>query len=287
MPYTVAVSFDRFYEKINLAGNHRETANTRRDDIVATLGKSFDILDSFSTGSIPKYTALKQHADLDVMVVLHYGKHIQNKTPTQVLHSIRDALAEWRTGARRNGQAVTLHYKTWPNVDIVPVSKTLNTDGSVSHYNVPDSNTDTWIKSRPKSFASAIEAKSVECGSKFRRIIKMIKHWNRFHGDFLSSYHIEVLAIKVFSGHMSDMSWNIFKFFLEARELLATFLWYDTGFADDYLSWTDRQEVLKRFDKAIEKSRMAWFYTFIPNDDHKAGIELWQQIFGNEFPNYG
>jgi hypothetical protein len=287
MPYTVAVSFDRFYENINLAGKHRETANTRLDDIVATLSKSFDILEAFSTGSIPKYTALKHHADLDVMVVLHYGKHIQNKTPTQVLQFIRDSLSQWRTGARRNGQAVTLHYKTWPNVDIVPVCEVTHADGSFSHYNVPDSNTDSWIKSRPKSFASAIEAKSVECGKYFRRIIKMIKHWNRFHGDFLSSYHIEVLAMKVFSGYLVDMSWDIFQFFVEARKLLVSFLWHDTGFVDDYLSWNDRQEVLKRFDKAIEKSRMAWYKTCGSNYDDKGAIELWQQLFGKEFPNYG
>jgi len=287
MPYTVAVSFDQFYKKINLAGNHRDTANTRRDDIVAKLSKSFDILESFSTGSIPKYTALKQHADLDVMIVLHHGKHTKDKSPTQVLQSVRDALAEWRTGVRRNGQAVTLHYKTWPNVDIVPVFRTTNEDGTVSHYNVPDSNTDVWIKSRPKPFASVIEAKSVECGGNFRQIIKMIKHWNRFHGDFLNSYHIEVLAIKVFKGYLGDMPWNVFQFFVEARKLLGSILWYDTGFADDYLSWSDRQEVLKRFDRAIEKSRMAWFNTCMPNDDHKTAIELWQQIFGNDFPNYG
>lgn len=287
MPYTVAVSFDRFYENINLAGDHREKANTRRDDIVATLSKSFDILDAFSTGSIPKYTALKQHADLDVMVVLHYGKHIKGKTPTQVLQSIRDALAEWRTGVRRNGQAVTLHYQTWPNVDVVPVSKTTNQDGEVLHYNVPNSNTNSWIESRPKSFSSAIEAKSAECGSNFRRIIKMIKHWNRFHGDFLSSYHIEVLAVKVFSGYLGDTPWYIFQFFVEALKLLRGPLWYDTGFADDYLSWADRQEVLKRFDKAVERSRIAWYKTCGSNDDDKGAIELWQQIFGNDFPNHG
>lgn len=287
MPYTVAVSFDQFYEKINLGGDHRETANTRRDDIVAKLSKSFDIIESFSTGSIPKFTALKQYADLDVMVVLHYGKHIKDKTPTQVLQSVREALAEWKTGARRNGQAVTLHYKTWPNVDIVPVSKVTNVDGSFSHYNVPDSNTNSWIESRPKSFASTIEAKSTECGSNFRRIIKMIKHWNRFHGDFLRSYHIEVLAIKVFSGGLGDTPWHVYKFFSEARVLLQGALWYDTGLADSYLSWNDRQEVLRRFDRVIEKSRDAWYKTYGTNNDHKGAIELWQQIFGNDFPNYG
>lgn len=287
MPYTVAVSFDQFYENINLAGDHRDTANRRRDDIVKTLSKSFEIIESFSTGSIPKFTALKGHADLDVMVALHYGKHIKDKTPTQVLQEIRTALAEWRVGARRNGQAVTLHYKTWPSVDIVPVSRTINSDGTVSHYNVPDSNTDTWIESRPKFLASQIEAKSTECGKNFRRIIKMVKHWNRFHGDFLRSYHIEVLALKVLEGNLDDTSWHVHRFFDNARKLLQGPLWYDKGYADDYLSWADRQEVLKRFDKVIAKSLTAWHNTYGVNNDHKGAIEAWQQVFGALFPNYG
>lgn len=287
MPYTVEGAFDAFYENINLGGDHRETANKRRDDIINTLGKTFSIVEAFSSGSIPKYTALKNHADLDVIVALHHGKHIDGKTPTQVLQSVRDALAEWRTGARKNGQAVTLYYRTWPNVDIVPVSRVVNEDGSISHYNVPDSNTDTWIASRPKSHAACIEKKSSDCGYNFRRIIKMIKHWNKVHSDYLQSYHIEVLALKVFESNLNDTPWSIFQFFEKARPLLASNLWHELGFVDSYLSWSDRTEALKRFDTAIYKSRSAWHKTYDKNNDHKGAIEIWRQMFGDKFPAYG
>ena len=287
MPYTVEASFTSFYDEINLGGDHRETANTRRDDIVGKLSKTFTILESFSSGSIPKYTALKEHADLDVIVALHYTKHIKDKAPTQVLQSVRDALAEWRTGARKNGQAVTLHYKTWPNVDVVPVSLTTDDSGRVLHYNVPNSNYDTWIVSKPKTHANTIEKKSSDCGYNFRRIVKMIKHWNRTHSDYLQSYHIEALALKVFDSNLDDTAWNVFQFFDKARPLLTGSLWYETGHVDDYLTWLDRQEVLKRFDTAIEKSRAAWHKTYDTNSDHKGAIEIWKQIFGSKFPPYG
>src|SRR5262245_22478012 len=119
MAYTVEYSFSQFHDAINLGGDYRETANTRRDDIVAKLSKTFAIVEAFATGSIPKFTALKGAADLDVMVVLHFTKHVSGKNPTEVLESVRKAVSEWRTGARKNGQAVTLYYTTWPNVDIV------------------------------------------------------------------------------------------------------------------------------------------------------------------------
>lgn len=84
MPYTVAVSFDTFYQNINLSGDHRDTANRRRDGIVSMLKKNMTVIESFSSGSIPRYTALKGHADLDVMVALHYSKHIKDKKPSEV-----------------------------------------------------------------------------------------------------------------------------------------------------------------------------------------------------------
>lgn len=287
MAYTVPTSFDIFYENINLSGDYREIANKRRDNIVSTLNKSFDILEAFSTGSIPKYTALKNKADLDVIVAIHYGKHIQGKSPSEIIKDVRDKLSQWRTGARKNGQAVTLYYETWPNVDIVPVSQAIDDQGNVLYYNVPDSNTNTWIQSNPKSHASEIETKSSECGHNFRRIIKMIKHWNAAHGNYLQSYHIEVLAIKVFNSNLNDIAWNIFQFFEKARPLLTGSLWYGFGFADEYLSISDRNEILKRFDTAIGLSRAAWAKTYGTSNDHKGAIQTWKVIFGDKFPSYG
>lgn len=287
MPYTVASSFERFHDNINLGGEHRDTANRRRDDIVAKLNKSFEIIDSFSTGSIPKYTALKSHADLDVIVVLDWHKHIQGKRPASLLQDVSKCLVGWRTGGRKNGQAVTLYYTTWPNADIVPVSRVLYADGTLSHYLVPDSNTGTWIKSNPKKHAANVEAKSIVCGENFRRIIKIIKHWNSIHGGYLQSYHIEVLAINVLNGQLNDISLNLYNFFDKSLKLLQTPLWYDNGFADNYLNGTIRPEVCKRFTSAASKSLSAWYCTYSNINDQKPAIEIWRQLFGEKFPAYG
>ena len=80
---------------------------------------------------------------------------------------------------------------------------------------------------RPRKLASAIETKAGECGHNFRRIIKMIKHWNIAHSEYLTSYHIEVLALSIFSQNVDDTPWNVFQFFDQARPLLASSLWYE------------------------------------------------------------
>lgn len=109
MPISVAAAFTQFYENINLDGDYRAMANTRRDDIIKKLSKDFEIIESFSTGSIPKYTALKGSADLDVMVALHFTKHIKDRAPTQVLQVEAQGT---RGGARTKVDGVRSQFPT-------------------------------------------------------------------------------------------------------------------------------------------------------------------------------
>lgn len=287
MPYTVAVSFDNYFEAINLPGDHRETANARRDDIVASLKGKMTVLEAFATGSIPRYTALRGRADLDVIAVLHYGNHIKDKTPTQVLQALRDALAEYRTNVRKNGQAVTLHYKTWPNVDIVPASRVVDSAGNVTHFSIPSGSAERWTPTNPKAHSADIDERASECGMTFRRLIKMMKHWSQGHSDYLQSYHIEVLALRALSGRLDDVPWHAFQFFEKARGLVQAPLWHNGAFVDGYLSYTDRQEITKRLDKAAATARNAWYYSYPPLEDHQTAIRLWRQLLGDAFPAYG
>ncbi len=287
MPYTVAVSFDKFYQNINLSGDHRDAANRRKDDIVSTLKKKLDVIEAFASGSIPRYTALKEYADLDVIVAIHYSKHIEDKLPSQVLQEVRDALGEYRTNVRKNGQAVTLYYKTWPNVDIVPCSRVVDDDGNVSSYSIPDMNTEQWITSKPKRHTSNMSTRAGICGQNFRRVITMAKHWNRIHGSYLQSYHIEALAMNIFTSSMDDITWDMHIFFDKSYELVSSYLWYEGAHVDAYLTWDKRQEAKKRLETAKNKSQTAWHKTYNDNDDDESAITIWRQIFGDKYPAYG
>ena len=287
MAYTVSSSFEKFYSNINLSGDHRDIANRRRDDIVSTLEKKFTILEAFSTGSIPRYTAVKGYADLDIIVALHYGNHIKDRKPSEVLQEVRDALGVYRNNVRKNGQAVTLYYKTWPNVDIVPASRVLDYSGNITSYNIPDMNTETWLSSKPKSHSKNIIDSSSSCGPRFRQIITMIKWWNKKHSSILQSYHIEVMALKIFTGQLSDYSWEVYLYFKEANQLIQSNLWHDGSQVDSYLDWNKRYEAHKRLETAQDRALEAWYKTFGDNNDHRGAIKIWRQIFGDKFPVYG
>jgi hypothetical protein len=284
MPYTVPVSFDRFLENISLTGDHAQTAATRPDRIVELLRDTFTIVEAFPTGSLVRGTALKARADVDVMVALHYANHIEGKSPRRVLEDVREHLSEYNAKlVKKNGQAVTLYFQSWPNVDIVPAARVAN-NGLVSHYEIPDANRQVWIKTNPRKHDAAMR----ELSTGDRERIRMIKTWNDAHSGYLQSFHVEVLALKV-SRVTGDWPWDVFQFFSDAKPLLGGPLLHPTTSdqVDDYLTGSDRREVLERVERAIELARDAWWQVHPPNDNHAEAIRLYRILFGDRFPAYG
>ena len=287
MVYTVTAAFDQFLDAINLSGDHRELANTRRDDVIGTLKDKLTVNEAFATGSIPRFTALRGSADVDVIVALHYGKHIKEKKPSEVLQLVRDSLAEYRTNVRKNGQAVTLYYKTWPNVDIVPAVQLTDGSGNITRYQIPDSIREQWVRSNPKGHGTAVDDRSSVCGANFRKLIKLVKHWNETHGTYLQSYHIEVLALQFFTSLLSDITWDAFQFLDKLASSLGFALWHDDDQVDVYLSVSDSSELQKRANRARDQARAAWHATYGTNNDDRTAISYWRQVFGDAFPTYG
>ena len=94
MVWTTEDAFGVFYNVINLPGDHRVTANARRDWVLQRLrSNGINVLDTVTMGSIPRFTALKDHADVDVLAVLHFDQHIRGRKPSQVLMTVKTALA--------------------------------------------------------------------------------------------------------------------------------------------------------------------------------------------------
>lgn len=288
---TVDQVFFEFHDSINITGDQREICSSRRDSIIAYLKKDFHIVEAFASGSIPKYTANRGYADLDVIVALHYGQHCKDRLPSQVLQSVRNALSGYKTGSRKNGQAVTLYYDTWPNVDVVPAFQTGDDYGNVLYYNIPDMNTQTWIRSNPKMHSAAIKERASTYGAEFRKIIKMVKWWNRKHSSYLQSYHIEVLALQSLTSSFTNFPLEMSIFFRKACESLESSflglpsLQYLDSYVDGYLTISDREEALKRVRSARDLSLEAWGATFGNPPNQQRAMALWRQMFGEKFPS--
>jgi hypothetical protein len=288
MPYTLSTSFNDFYKSINLPGDRRTTANKRRIWLEAALKAKLNVLETFSFGSVPRFTALQDYADVDILVALHYGYHIKDKKPSQVLQSVRDALSSYATSVRRNGQAVTLKFESWPSVDIVPASRVEDPNTKeVLYYSIPDMNREEWLRSDTKSHAKRIDSRAGTCGPNFKILITMLKHWNRIknHGR-LQSFHIEAIAADTFLTQMTDLPWEVCQFFESAKDKIR-FHWYDQSDISAYMDYPETKVILESIQNAHSMATDAWLAGYRNPGDHKEAIRLWRNVFGMKFPAYG
>lgn len=191
-----------------------------------------------------------------------------------------NTIQKWQ---KKNGQANTLYFKTWPNVDIVPASKFVN-NKVFSHYEIPNINDNSWIRSNPK-----IHIQKMKKLSLYKlQLIRIIKEWNRKHSSYLSSFHIENIAL-TYDDVDSDLSWHICKFFDHMYEKLKTNMPNPNKLGnniDDYLDYFSREEAKKRVETAMELTTSAWYETY-SNKNHKLSIETYCKCFGERFPNHG
>lgn len=286
VPYLTSTALGDFYRAINLAGDHRAAANKRRDWIVGRLGSKLEILEAFPIGSVPRFTAVRGHADVDILVALHYSKHIKGRKPSNVLRTVRDALAYPGASVRRNGQAVTLKFNSWPSVDVVPVSRVASSGGS-AYYHIPDMNEEDWLPSRPVRHRKRLEEAVSIYGSDLRKVIKMVKWWNLRQGAPLESFHIEVIALQAATAG-GEIPWSLFKWFEKAHDMINSdeYTWYDDSMVDSYLTWATTRKVVPLLAEARDLAQAAWYATY-NRDDHRTAITSLKKIFGEQFPGYG
>jgi len=283
MAWTTEGAFDIFHTLINLPGDHRDAANARRDWVIQRLrGGGMNVLDAITMGSIPRLTALEGHADVDVMAVLHYGQHISGHTPAQVLMATKTALGIGAGSIRRNGQAVTITFQSWPNVDVVPAAR-LGHEGRVTGFEIPDMNRGEWLPSNPPQHGRDMAAAASVRGPNFRQVIKMLKDWNRRQTVRLQSYHIEVIALQL-DVDWSDHSWPIYQWF-EAAQPAIGWLWHADADVSAYLSYDQANKARAQLLAAHGIALQGWHNSY--NGKDREAIIAFRSIFGLRFPNYG
>jgi tRNA nucleotidyltransferase (CCA-adding enzyme) len=104
MAWTTEGAFGDFHGEINLPGDHHGIANVRRDWVLQRLrNNGMSVLEAVPFGSILRFTALKEHADVDVLAALRQPH--QRSQALRVLLNVKNTLGAGQAGkGRRNGQ---------------------------------------------------------------------------------------------------------------------------------------------------------------------------------------
>jgi hypothetical protein len=293
MATTVQQGFLLLKSNLEITDLQSETVSTRQARVREVMQAGLQVKDSFLTGSYARDTMIAplKEADIDIFCVLentYFNSYNgQNGGPPALLDYVRKTLLKTYTttpSISRNGQAVTIRFTDF----VVDVVVGFYRQGG--GYLIPNSITKSWLSTDPKEHVELMSAANKYHNGNLVPIIKMLKAWNKSHGFFFRSFHIEVLALQIFTNvRISDLPSGVRFFFDRARAAVKGKNLDPAGYGDDIGRYIDSQS---KIDEAMGKLQAALNIALLA-EQHNASnrnrdaIDQWRRLFPDHFPAYG
>lgn len=282
---------------IKLDDKERELIQKKHNILREKLNEYLDIRDDFLTGSYARATLIKpknsdDKFDVDVFVAFSnddYGeKELEElrEVTIKALKDIKDKYPELGITAINENQrrSVGLEFGSNFQIDVVP-SIELEKD---VNYKIFDKISLKPVKSNPKlhneKLKEANEKSSSGTIKKLVPIIKILKSWKREKCDYLKSFHLEMLAIKILGNtSIQSFSQGIGKFFSNIEKYTQEACLKDPAneenIIDEYLDEDDnRNQLLLLIEK--EKRIAERALELEKEEEEEKAIKEWIKIFG-------
>jgi hypothetical protein len=299
MATTLLTSFKEFASNLNVTDRQEKVVSTCRENVVDAIKKEITLHSDQSSkliGSYDRDTLIRylSENDVDVMVILHYGKNKDWETPegtVTVLNKFKSILstAYPKTNMRIDRNCVTMKLSEF-TLDVVPAFRYEN--GS---YTIPDTYQKKWLSTNPVEFSKKISEVNKTMDSTFIPLIKMVKGWNRENGFIIRSFHLECMLYDHYKSYLQAYSYDstLQVFFSKLPYYLRSSCYDPVTFdrLDEYLDnnaqVTDRDKAIEKAKKAAEISKKARDYSENYPDHPEYSINEWKKLLGEFFPLYG
>ncbi len=285
MPKAIKAGFDELQARLTISDLQTSTISTRQSNVRDAVRSEFKTLDDFLTGSYARSTMIAPlaDADIDIFFVLdpaYYKKY----SATALLDRTRTVLLRTYTktpAISRSGQAVTITFSDF-KVDVV-----MGYYRAEGGYLIANSITDQYLATDPKKHVELWSASNKEHSGMLVPLLKMLKGWNRKNGELLRSFHLETMCRAAYKGGtIGNYPGAVKEFFRVASAFLSVV--DPAGYGGDvgaYLSKSDREGVVSRFETALKRTTDALDYD--SGGKVEAAYERWRLVFGDYFPAYG
>lgn len=178
----------------------RRAARIVRKALKYRLGQSISRIIPF--GSFAKKTGIRGRSDVDMLFVItpdQLFKPGEDAASSFVLlRRFRQALAKrfWSTRMRRDGQAISLRFRTGSAFDIVP-AVLMRRHGVTNIYHIPDGR-GGWFPTAPTAEHTRFRRANDRSRGKLGRTLQLLKLWRscRSKPVPLRSYYVELLLSK-------------------------------------------------------------------------------------------
>jgi hypothetical protein len=295
MATTVAQAFTEFAAKLKPTDAQKDKIEARRARVEDVLLDAYPADDSMPLvqlrliGSAGRKTLIRPVDDVDVFAVFDrkavWSRYKRNSQ--EFLYRVRATLDEYypidTIGSR--GQAVRVFYSDGLSIDITPAFPHYHwfTDEQVG-YVIPGGKGE-WVQTDPYYHHDFMAKRNKALENRLKPLVRLLKRWNRVHSNRLRSFHLEIIAQRVFSRMDASTPANVTKFFKDAHRHLH--VKDPAGFSGDLaspLTGNQEREIKQSFAYALEHAQRA--READECEEIAEALRQWRLIFGDEFPGY-
>ncbi|BCH26851.1 CBASS oligonucleotide cyclase [Mesorhizobium sp. L-8-3] len=296
---TVDEAFRKFKSRLELNDREQANASARQNEVRDYLDTKFKIETSFLTGSYKRHTKTKPLKDIDIFFVLKDAeRHYRDKAPSVVIQDFCDALVAkyGKDAVRKQSRSVNLDFGVFVDAEDNTDYRILSVDvvpafAKGQDYEIPDTDSGTWIKTNPKIHAEKATAAHQAFSNEWKGLVRMVKYWNNNpkHGadkPVKPSFLIEVMALECLHGGWQG------RFDREMQALFATLAdrifdtWQDpAGLGPAISNGMDNARKQRARELLTAASRDA---SLAINHErqgrHGGALAAWRALFGKKFP---
>lgn len=284
---TVQEKFDQYLtDYLNLTKEDIKKVQVHiqlRDELEKNLefkGEDHDETYSFLTGSYSRNTVIRPPKDIDFFVVLNDKKY-GNLSPRALLDllakTIREILPEKTIFQQTH--SITVEFDEEFSIDVIPAFETNQKLYKIPHVSEDE---EQWLESNPKVHQEKLTNANTTVNNLLIPIIKLLKAWKRDKYDYVKSFHLELLAVKILeNSKIKNYAHGISLFFDQAFQFLDATCIVDpaneNNLVDDYLNEGNRKRLKKLISEEGLVSKNA--IKLENNDNVDDAIREWNKIF--------
>lgn len=220
-----------------------------------------------------------------------------NKVKNKLVSGLSSIQQYEKADIHARGEAVTLKLKsyTW-NFDIVPAFY-CDGDDNNPYYVIPNGK-GGWKKTNPKIEQKRITAANIKFNNTVLKTVRLIKYWNKYGKmPSITSYVLETIVLDYFdtANHCTIKDGKTVDYpdvhFRDALKYIRDHIFSSVndskriqGNIND-LTYEQKNKIYNRANSDYIKAYNAVKAEVVENDNKKS-INIWRDIFGDEFPKY-
>lgn len=276
---TVLQSISTFIDNITVTDKQEDNIKQSVSNIDGHLTNDendLHINHTFTNGSYERDTIIRPLDDIDMFAVLNLedwrDENGNYPSPQSVLTKFKNYLNglhdyKGKVSQSRPCVSIELSNKTF---DVLPSFRQ-----ELGGYLIPSHDLKGWTYTFPEKLTADLDEVHKKRNYKVKPTIKAVKQWNRLKGKIIPSFHIEEVAIGIFSvNSFTNYEESIRLWFNQAEYYLQASR-FDSY--DDYSSSLKKVKAVK--DKLNDAKKLY--------DDGKEAeaTAVWKEVFESEFPS--